>query len=133
MSSSFSANQRGCPWPSFKGTWDLPKHIPPVNVNPTARSQEGQQQLRAWGQVPAATSNVTETKETNRYRRSSFKELEENPVGTPAADGPELQRPISQASQQQSRPATQQSQTQSQPASTQTQTKSRPPSQADQA
>lgn len=64
--------QRGCPWTSFQGTWDLPSHIPPVSINPTARSLEGQQRLRAWGQVqrlvPSATSKLNKI---NGHSRTS--------------------------------------------------------------
>ncbi|GAA6103923.1 protein Flattop [Tachysurus ichikawai] len=62
--------KRGCPWTSFQGTWDLPKHIPLVHINPTARSQEGQQRLRAWGQVqspvPSPTGKLNVTNENRR-------------------------------------------------------------------
>ncbi|XP_017343331.2 protein Flattop isoform X3 [Ictalurus punctatus] len=62
--------KRGYPWTSFQGTWDLPSHIPPVHINPTARSQEGQQRLRKWGQVqnlvPSASGKLNETNENSR-------------------------------------------------------------------
>ncbi|KAG7477540.1 hypothetical protein MATL_G00070720 [Megalops atlanticus] len=33
---------------TFVGTWDLPRRIAPVSINPTARSVEGQERLRSW-------------------------------------------------------------------------------------
>ncbi|KAK2825313.1 hypothetical protein Q7C36_019240 [Tachysurus vachellii] len=137
--------KRGCPWTSFQGTWDLPKHIPFVHVNPTARSQEGQQRLRAWGKVQnPVTSPPGKLNATNKNRRtpqckgtSDDHEYMEISKCTPAPDRPELERPPSQTGRAQTRPTTQQSQVQSRsatqqshvmsrPASTQSQAKSRP-------
>ncbi|KAB5546312.1 hypothetical protein PHYPO_G00070600 [Pangasianodon hypophthalmus] len=99
--------KRGCPWTSFQGTWDLPSHIPPVHINPTARSQEGQQRLRAWGQVkhlvPSASSKLNETNENSKTPQCEGTggdcQREGFSVSNPAPDGPELERTISQASQ----------------------------------
>ncbi|XP_060794160.1 protein Flattop [Neoarius graeffei] len=134
------AVKRGCPWTSFQGTWDLPNRIFPVHINPTARSQEGQQRLRAWGQVqhlvPSALGKLNETNENSRTPQckgtSDDHQYEGFPVSTLAPDGPELERTISQASQVQSRPATQQSQVQSRPATQQSQVQSRPATQQSQ-
>ncbi|RVE70267.1 hypothetical protein OJAV_G00062410 [Oryzias javanicus] len=41
--------KRSSPWPAFKGTWDLPAHIPAPHTNPTARSEEGLNRLKSWG------------------------------------------------------------------------------------
>ncbi|MCI4387411.1 hypothetical protein PGIGA_G00073780 [Pangasianodon gigas] len=132
--------KRGCPWTSFQGTWDLPSHIPPVHINPTARSQEGQQRLRAWGQVkhlvPSASGKLNETNENSKTPQCEGTggdcQHEGFSVSTPTPDGPELERTISQASQAQFRPATQQSQVQSRPATQQSQVQSRPATQQSQ-
>ncbi|XP_056304692.1 protein Flattop [Danio aesculapii] len=47
-------------WPAFQGTWDLPRRIPPVSMNPTARSQVGQDRLRTWGQMKITTKQPHE-------------------------------------------------------------------------
>ncbi|KAK2850966.1 hypothetical protein Q5P01_007242 [Channa striata] len=47
--------KRGSAWPDFKGTWDLPAHIPAHHVNPTARSAEGLRRLKVWGLDPQHT------------------------------------------------------------------------------
>ncbi|XP_077584732.1 protein Flattop isoform X2 [Stigmatopora nigra] len=44
--------KKGSAWPEFKGTWDLPARIPVQKINPTSRSVEGIQRLRAWGLDP---------------------------------------------------------------------------------
>ncbi|XP_051914279.1 protein Flattop isoform X2 [Hippocampus zosterae] len=44
--------KRGSAWPDFKGTWDLPARIPVQRVNPTSRSVEGLERLKAWGLDP---------------------------------------------------------------------------------
>uniref|UniRef100_A0A3P9MMU8 Protein Flattop n=2 Tax=Oryzias latipes TaxID=8090 RepID=A0A3P9MMU8_ORYLA len=41
--------KRSRAWPTFKGTWDLPAHIPAPHINPTARSEEGLSRLKSWG------------------------------------------------------------------------------------
>ncbi|CAJ1055121.1 protein Flattop isoform X2 [Xyrichtys novacula] len=47
--------KRGSAWPDFKGTWDLPAHIPPRHINPTGRSVEGINRLKSWGFSPQHT------------------------------------------------------------------------------
>ncbi|KAM9445166.1 protein Flattop [Clarias gariepinus] len=132
--------KRGSSWTSFQGTWDLPKHIPPVQINPTARSQGGQERLRAWGQtqrlVPSANGKVKESNENSRTPQlegtCTHHQHEEISVTAAAPGEPELERTISQASQDQSRPATQQSQVQSRPATQQSPVQSRPATQQSQ-
>ncbi|KAM3617470.1 uncharacterized protein V6R79_006595 [Siganus canaliculatus] len=41
--------KKGSAWPDFKGTWDLPTRIPAHRIDPTGRSVEGLQRLKAWG------------------------------------------------------------------------------------
>ncbi|XP_062871683.1 protein Flattop [Trichomycterus rosablanca] len=128
--------KRGSAWSSFKGTWDLPKRIPPVNINPTARSQEGQERLRAWSQrlLSSATGMPSECYGDNRANRTPHEEntndnqLHEE-VSAPDGLVPEMERPVSQESQASSRPATQQSQVHSRPASQGRPVESRPASQ----
>ncbi|XP_061697777.1 protein Flattop isoform X2 [Syngnathoides biaculeatus] len=92
MSSSFSANQaprtlrgstkfvadnrghllpgmgkQGSAWPNFKGTWDLPARIPAQRINPTSRSAEGLERLKAWGLDPQHIGNS----EPQRGRRNA--------------------------------------------------------------
>ncbi|XP_053542242.1 protein Flattop isoform X2 [Ictalurus punctatus] len=132
--------KRGYPWTSFQGTWDLPSHIPPVHINPTARSQEGQQRLRKWGQVqnlvPSASGKLNETNENSRTPQcegtSGNGQHKGFSVNIPVPDGPGLERTVSQASQVESRPATQQSQVESRPATQQSQVESRPATQQSQ-
>ncbi|XP_053499273.1 protein Flattop-like isoform X2 [Ictalurus furcatus] len=136
----FIATDRGHLLPGVKGTWDLPSHIPPVHINPTARSQEGQQRLRGWGQVqhlvPSASGKLNETNENSRTPQcegtSGNGQHKGFSVNIPAPDGPGLERTVSQASQVQSRPATQQSQVQSRPATQQSQVQSIPATQQSQ-
>ncbi|XP_027026491.2 protein Flattop [Tachysurus fulvidraco] len=133
--------KRGCPWTSFQGTWDLPKHIPLVHINPTARSQEGQQRLRAWGHVqspvPSPTGKLNVTNENRRTPQcegtSDDHEYMEISKSTHAPDRPEPERPPSQTSRAQTRPTTQQSQVQSRPATQQSHVVSRPASTQSQA
>ncbi|XP_061844279.2 protein Flattop isoform X1 [Nerophis lumbriciformis] len=47
--------KKGSAWPDFKGTWDLPARIPAQNINPTSRSVEGMNRLKAWGIDPQHT------------------------------------------------------------------------------
>ncbi|XP_029291116.1 protein Flattop [Cottoperca gobio] len=47
--------KRGSAWPDFKGTWDLPLHIPAHHVNPTGRSVAGLNRLKTWGLDPQDT------------------------------------------------------------------------------
>ncbi|KAM9855170.1 protein Flattop [Aulostomus maculatus] len=49
---------RGSAWPDFKSTWDLPARIPACSINPTARSVEGLDRLKAWGFDPQHTKNI---------------------------------------------------------------------------
>ncbi|KAL7859973.1 hypothetical protein SRHO_G00151200 [Serrasalmus rhombeus] len=129
--------KRGSPWTSFQGTWDLPRRIPPVHINSTARSLEGQERLKAWGQSQYLVQSATDKPHEGH---NTDKELQD-PAGTPAPDGEEPipEKPSSQA---QSRPGTQQSQApsrpvsqqshESRPASQQNKAESRPTSQQDQ-
>ncbi|KAI4886402.1 hypothetical protein NFI96_015327 [Prochilodus magdalenae] len=52
--------QRGSTWTSFQGTWDLPNHIPPVHINPTARSLEGKMRIKSWGQSQRLILSATD-------------------------------------------------------------------------
>ncbi|XP_066528548.1 protein Flattop [Hoplias malabaricus] len=138
--------KRGSSWTSFHGTWDLPNRIPPIHVNPTARSLEGQERLRIWGQTQV-TDKLTEgyvsrsTSKTPHTEKTDMDQQHEEPqiiVSTPAPDGPEklsIQAPSRDAtpqSQPQSRPATQQSWADPQLASRQNKSESRPTSQQNQ-
>ncbi|XP_076840743.1 protein Flattop [Brachyhypopomus gauderio] len=152
----------GSSWTSFQGTWDLPSRIPPVHINPTARSQEGQERLRIWGQsqhlVRSATgkphkaqadSRVTSRAQYAEDTRADHKSEElQIHVSTPKLhEQEEPERPLSQQSQQsqaqskqvsqmkqaESRPVSQQKQAGSRPASQQKQSGSRPVSQQKQA
>ncbi|KAL1249892.1 hypothetical protein QQF64_020897 [Cirrhinus molitorella] len=118
-------------WPAFQGTWDLPRYIPPASINPTARSREGQDRLRTWGQIKFATNQTLEapcgSQATNRTVNNAENinvdqpaEESKMPVSDPDQNEPE--RPKSQ-----SRPTSQQAQ--SNPVNlheNQTQTQSRP-------
>ncbi|KAL7864754.1 hypothetical protein AOLI_G00161740 [Acnodon oligacanthus] len=119
--------KRGNPWTSFQGTWDLPRRIPPVHINPTARSLEGQERLKAWGQSQHLIQSATD----KPHEGHNTDEELQDPAGTPVPDGEEPipEKPSSQA---QSRPGTQQSQAPSRPVSQQSH-KSRPASQQNKA
>uniref|UniRef100_A0A9J8BWJ4 Protein Flattop n=1 Tax=Cyprinus carpio carpio TaxID=630221 RepID=A0A9J8BWJ4_CYPCA len=52
--------KRGSAWPAFQGTWDLPRCFPPASINPTARSQEGQDRLRTWRQMKLSPNQTHE-------------------------------------------------------------------------
>ncbi|KAK1801739.1 hypothetical protein P4O66_022388, partial [Electrophorus voltai] len=132
--------QRGSSWPSFQGTWDLPSRIHPVKINPTARSLEGQERLRIWGQsqhlVRSKTGKLYKAQGNSRATSRAHHAEDNNaelqiPVSTPGLHGAEAEpeRPLSHLSQAQSRPLSQQKQTQSRPASQQKQSGSRPASQ----
>ncbi|XP_026854029.2 protein Flattop isoform X2 [Electrophorus electricus] len=132
--------KRGSSWPSFQGTWDLPSRIHPVKINPTARSLEGQERLRIWGQsqhlVRSKTGKLYKAQGNSRATSRAHHAEDNNaelqiPVSTPGLHGAEAEpeRPLSHLSQAQSRPLSQQKQTQSRPASQQKQTGSRPASQ----
>nr|XP_055045256.1 protein Flattop isoform X1 [Misgurnus anguillicaudatus] len=110
---------RGSAWPSFQGTWDLPRHIPPVYINPTARSQEGQDRLkRTWGKTKSITSQAPEDLGGSRASQN----VENTNVNQPAEESNMIQsnsdqgkpemlteqpRPNSQNNQPQSRPTSQ--------------------------
>ncbi|XP_026854028.2 protein Flattop isoform X1 [Electrophorus electricus] len=136
----FPKVKRGSSWPSFQGTWDLPSRIHPVKINPTARSLEGQERLRIWGQsqhlVRSKTGKLYKAQGNSRATSRAHHAEDNNaelqiPVSTPGLHGAEAEpeRPLSHLSQAQSRPLSQQKQTQSRPASQQKQTGSRPASQ----
>ncbi|TRY90648.1 hypothetical protein DNTS_003707 [Danionella cerebrum] len=145
MSSSYSANQQQSPWPAFQGTWDLPNHIPPVSLNLTARSQEGQDRLRRWGQINISRkhgasggagafirsphdlveANVEQALEhpcdQDKPERSTSQQSQNQPIPT------EEKQCMSRASQKApSRPATQENQGQLRPATQNCRTTSQP-------
>ncbi|KAG9269600.1 protein Flattop [Astyanax mexicanus] len=139
--------KRGSSWTSFQGTWDLPSRIPPVHINPTARSQEGQERLKTWilsqSLVQSATDNKYNKEDvgsrassrTSLNKNASVNQLHEeqqDPVSSPAPDPgqePVPEKPLTPHSNVQSRPATQQSHAESRPASKQNKAESRPTSQ----
>ncbi|XP_077402901.1 protein Flattop isoform X2 [Vanacampus margaritifer] len=87
---------RGSAWPDFKGTWDLPARIPAHRINPTSRSVEGLERLRAWGLDPEHTANsgpLGGSKNTDASRDTS----KQNTVST-------SRPPSSSAQASQSRP-----------------------------
>ncbi|XP_043080281.1 protein Flattop [Puntigrus tetrazona] len=107
----------GSPWPAFQGTWDLPRYIPPASLNPTARSQEGQDRLRTWGQMklpknqtygPSGGIQVTNRTVNNLENIKVEQPAEETKMPMNDIDPDELERPKSQHSQDQSRPTSQQ-------------------------
>uniref|UniRef100_A0A3Q0RBE2 Protein Flattop n=1 Tax=Amphilophus citrinellus TaxID=61819 RepID=A0A3Q0RBE2_AMPCI len=62
---------RGSAWPDYKGTWNLPAHIPAQRINPTARSVEGLNRLKSWGMYPKHTDMSQPhrgSKSTNRMQ-----------------------------------------------------------------
>ncbi|KAL2104297.1 hypothetical protein ACEWY4_001165 [Coilia grayii] len=58
-------------WTSFVGTWDLPNWIPPNHINPTARSQEGQERLRKCGNSRDTTKKVTSLQQAEEAQSTS--------------------------------------------------------------
>ncbi|XP_072512547.1 protein Flattop [Salminus brasiliensis] len=141
--------KRGSSWTSFQGTWDLPSRIPPVYFNPTARSQEGQERLKTWGQSQRLVQSATDKRHeapvgsrassrTEHEKNTNMDELHEElhiQVSTPVPDPgqePTSEKPTSPPSQAQSRPATQQSHAESQPASRLNKAESRSASQQNQ-
>ncbi|XP_077368098.1 protein Flattop [Festucalex cinctus] len=87
--------KKGSAWPDFKGTWDLPARIPAQRINPTSRSVEGLERLRAWGLDPEYTANsgpLGGSKSTRASRETS----KQNSVST--------SRPASAADSSRSRP-----------------------------
>ncbi|XP_042568943.1 protein Flattop-like isoform X1 [Cyprinus carpio] len=126
--------KRGSAWPAFQGTWDLPRCIPTASINPTARSQEGQDRLRTWRQMKLSPNQTHEAPAGSQATNRTVNNVENINVDQPAEeskmtvndpDQNEPERPKSQYSQDQSRPASQQAQ--SNPVN---QTQSRPGSQA---
>ncbi|XP_065142071.1 protein Flattop isoform X2 [Paramisgurnus dabryanus] len=111
--------KRGSAWPSFQGTWDLPRHIPPVYINPTARSQEGQDRLRrTWGKTKSITSQAPEDlggsrASQNEENTNVIQHAEESKIIQSNSDQeiPEMHteqpRPNSQDNQPHSRPTSQ--------------------------
>ncbi|KAK7132185.1 hypothetical protein R3I93_018671 [Phoxinus phoxinus] len=109
--------KRGSAWPAFQGTWDLPHQIPPASINPTARSQEGQDRLRTWGRIKFSTNQAHGALGDNQaINRSSHngeninveQPAEESKIHMSDPDQNEPERPKSQNSQDQSRPKSQQ-------------------------
>ncbi|XP_051962192.1 protein Flattop-like [Xyrauchen texanus] len=68
--------KHGSAWPSFQGTWDLPRRIPPVHINPTARSQGGQDRLRTWGWTKSATIQAHEAPAGSQASNRTFQNVE---------------------------------------------------------
>uniref|UniRef100_A0A673M1U3 Protein Flattop n=1 Tax=Sinocyclocheilus rhinocerous TaxID=307959 RepID=A0A673M1U3_9TELE len=121
----------GSAWPAFQGTWDLPRYIPPASLNPTARSQEGQDRLKTWRQINFSTNQTHEAPGGSQATNRTVNNVETINVDQPAE---ESEMPKSQYSQDQSRPTSQQAQsnpvnqTQSRPGSHHSQ-QLRPPTQ----
>uniref|UniRef100_A0A671QQN8 Protein Flattop n=1 Tax=Sinocyclocheilus anshuiensis TaxID=1608454 RepID=A0A671QQN8_9TELE len=119
----------GSAWPAFQGTWDLPRYIPPASLNPTARSQEGQDRLKTWRQMNFSTNQTHEAPGGSQATNRTVNNVETINVDQPAE---ESEMPKSQYSQDQSRPTSQQ--TQSRPGSHHSQqASSRPVTQESQA
>ncbi|KAF4096773.1 protein Flattop [Onychostoma macrolepis] len=106
-------------WPAFQGTWDLPRYIPPASINPTARSPEGQDRLKTWGQMKFATNQTHEASGGSQATNRSINNVENINADQPAEksklpvsdpDQNEPEKPKSQHSQDQSRPTSQQAQ-----------------------
>ncbi|XP_024117782.1 protein Flattop [Oryzias melastigma] len=77
--------KRSSAWPSFKGTWDLPAHIPAPHTNPTARSEEGLNRLKSWG-IWCETSkcqSVRHSRNTQQDEGTQISFQEENVEVTP--------------------------------------------------
>nr|XP_061802193.1 protein Flattop [Nerophis lumbriciformis] len=65
--------KKGSVWPDFKGTWDLPARIPAHKINPTSRSAEGLQRLKAWGLDPdhkATSRPASSSKKTDGGKKT---------------------------------------------------------------
>ncbi|NP_001038883.1 protein Flattop [Danio rerio] len=137
-------------WPAFQGTWDLPRRIPPVSMNPTARSQVGQDRLMTWGQMKITTKQAHKGPGDSQAMNRNSHDVENINVDQPAEqskisidpDENQPEKPKSQHIQDQSRPASQQAQpipenlniNQSRPASQRSQkAPSRPATQQNQA
>ncbi|KAI2649801.1 Protein Flattop [Labeo rohita] len=136
--------KHGSAWPGFQGTWDLPRYIPPASINPTARSREGQDRLRTWGQMKFATNQTHEdpggSQDTNRTVNNAEninvdQPAEESKMAVSDPDQNEPEKPKSQQSQDQSNPGNlYENQTQSRPGSHHSQqAASRPATQESQA
>ncbi|XP_067302531.1 protein Flattop [Pseudorasbora parva] len=116
--------KRGSAWPAFQGTWDLPRHIPPATINPTARSQEGQDRLRTWGRIKLATNQAHEAPGSTQAINKSPHNVDNINVEQPAE---ELKVPVSDQDQNEpERPTSKNSKDQSRPTSHQAQYKSNP-------
>ncbi|XP_016138637.1 protein Flattop-like [Sinocyclocheilus grahami] len=107
----------GSAWPAFQGTWDLPRYIPPASLNPTARSQEGQDRLKTWRQMNFSTNQTHEAPGGSQATNRTVNNVETINVDQPAEESEmpvnepdQNQRPKSQYSQDQSRPTSQQAQ-----------------------
>ncbi|XP_067226898.1 protein Flattop [Chanodichthys erythropterus] len=102
----------GSAWPGFQGTWDLPRQIPPASINPTARSQEGQDRLRTWGRIKFATNQAHEpiNRSTHNVLENINVEQTAEESEIPVSDPDQNERPKSQNSQDKSRPTSQQAQ-----------------------
>ncbi|XP_030589692.1 protein Flattop [Archocentrus centrarchus] len=80
--------KRGSAWPDYKGTWNLPAHIPAQRINPTARSVEGLNRLKSWGMYPKHTDMSQPhrgSKSTNRMQTSG-KALQDGVTPSAAAE-----------------------------------------------
>ncbi|XP_041860169.1 protein Flattop [Melanotaenia boesemani] len=87
--------KRGNVYPEFKGTWDLPAHIP-VNINPTARSEEGLKRLKLWGFCPPQSGKSLlhkGTKSTNVDEEVGGDEQQDAPSSTDEAQTSSLVPP----------------------------------------
>ncbi|XP_073679086.1 protein Flattop [Garra rufa] len=100
-------------WPAFQGTWDLPRYIPPASINPTARSREGQDRLRTWGQIKFATNQTLEAPGGSQATNQTVNSAENINVDQPADNS---KMPVSdpdhnpERPKSQSRPTSQQAQ-----------------------
>ncbi|XP_016100654.1 protein Flattop isoform X1 [Sinocyclocheilus grahami] len=103
----------GSAWPVFQGTWDLPQYISPTSINPTARSREGEDRLRTWGQMKFATNQTHEAPDGSQATNRTINNVENINVDQPAEeskmpvsdpDRNEPERPKSHHSQDQSNP-----------------------------
>ncbi|KAK2898042.1 protein Flattop [Channa argus] len=84
--------KKGSAWPDFKGTWDLPAHLPAQRINPTARSVEGLKRLKSWGLDPEHTGESR----PQRGSRNTDKDVGNQTNGDVQQEGAEAQ-PTSQS------------------------------------
>ncbi|XP_063063781.1 protein Flattop [Engraulis encrasicolus] len=79
-------------WASFVGTWDMPNRIPPTYINCTARSLEGQERLKNYGNPRDTTKKAKSPRQSGGTPKAKGEATTDQSV----SQEPQLEAPVEQ-------------------------------------